>query len=103
MKEEEAFRMRCQWWRDHFANGLPAYVGRILVAVSEETGVAVAEMRKPGRGTVAGLVARQLAVTRLRAETRLPLIGIAAVFNKRSHVAIQRLIKKQFEPCSEVK
>ena len=102
-ESSETFQARRQWWRDHFANGVPAHAGRILNAVAEETGVSVVEMRRRGRSTVKSARARQLAIKRLRAETELTWLAITALFNKRSHITIQRLMKKQFEPCSEEK
>jgi len=98
MEKDDAFYKRVNHCRERYSvpdKELPSFIKRILLSVELDTGVSVRDMRRLGRPTNTTLKARQLAVFRLR-EKKLALTDIAAIFYRRSHVTIQRLIKKEF-------
>jgi len=95
----DSFHKRADYYRERYSlpmEQLPFYIRKIIYDVEDETLVSIGEMRKPGRATVDGLRARQIACHRLRNETKLSLMAIAAIFFRRNHVTVQRLLKKKF-------
>ena len=85
-------------YRAIYANGLPNSVRAALAGVERETGIPVAEFRRRGRMARAVAKARQLAIVRLRAETKLSLQALAAVFGMGGHQSVLRIVQRARGP-----
>ena len=85
-------------YRAIYANGLPNSVRATLAEVERETGITIAEFRRRGRMARDVAKARQLAIVRLRAETKLSLQALTAVFGMRYHQSVWRIIQRARRP-----
>jgi chromosomal replication initiation ATPase DnaA len=85
-------------YRAIYAKGLPNSVRAVLAGVERETGIPVAEFRRRGRMARASAKARQLAIVRLRAETKLSLQALAAVFGIGSQQSVWRIAQRARRP-----
>jgi len=89
---------RAAEYRAIYANGIPASVRRVLIVVELETGVTVTELRRGGRARRCETQARQLAIVRLHAQTKLGYQAIAAILNRNHYQSVWRTAQKARRP-----